>query len=230
MATHEGEDRSSQQGTGDSAAWEGTPTHGEPHPPQRREDESSSASQAFPQQPEQQPTPPADRPAPAQPGAKPEGEQPESEKPAKRQAKKRKAKAKAKPKPEGPTRGARVRLRGRFPAGTLVRLYAVSGPEQMRPSFLNEHLVGEEEVDKDGVVTFTKGVGRGDRYFICGYVDGYPLEIRATGKTKDDESGSVMQPPVQPETVRTFSTGVEFPRRGQPLPEAKNAKPVEEDD
>lgn len=118
-----------------------------------------------------------------------------------------------------------VRLRGRFRPGTLVRLHEASGPDQLRPT---GDPVDEQTVDEHGTVTFTKGVSEGGRYFVSGYHDGVPLDVRATGRKVGDSEGSVAQPPVQQDPVFTFGQRRAFPDRGRPLPEPENAPPVEE--
>lgn len=118
-----------------------------------------------------------------------------------------------------------VRLRGRFRPGTQVRLHEASGPDQLRPT---GDPVDEQTVDKHGTVTFTKGVSEGGRYFVSGYHDGVPLDVRATGRKVGDSEGSVAQPPVQADEVRTYAQSRPFPDRGQRLPDPEPVKPVEE--
>lgn len=82
-------------------------------------------------------------------------------------------------------------LRGRYQPGSEVRLVKVDGPHVLRPG-PNDETVDTQTVDKDGVLTFSKGVEVGERYFAVGYVNGQPLEVRLTGRTKDDDAGSAL--------------------------------------
>lgn len=95
------------------------------------------------------------------------------------------------------TKDGQVTLAGRFPEGTHVRLVEVKDESVLRSE--GGKLVGTGKV-KDGTVQFKSGVKTGGRYFIVGYVNGSPLEVRARGNRADDDT-ALAQPPVQP--VRT---------------------------
>lgn len=82
------------------------------------------------------------------------------------------------------SKSAGIKLRGRFPAGTQVRLVRVEGPHVMRPGPQHE-TVDTQKVDKDGVLEF-KGVEAGERYFAVGLNHGFPVEVRLTGKADPD--------------------------------------------
>jgi hypothetical protein len=79
-----------------------------------------------------------------------------------------------------------VTLRGRYPAGSTVRLVHVEGPHVLRPGPHHE-TVATEKVDDDGTLSFTKGVEAGARYFAVGQVNGQPLEVRLTGREDADD-------------------------------------------
>jgi hypothetical protein len=63
---------------------------------------------------------------------------------------------------------AQARLAGRFPPGTDVRLVEVSSAAALRAEGGRE--VDSQTVGDDGVVTFSKGVEVGRRYFVVGLV------------------------------------------------------------
>jgi hypothetical protein len=65
---------------------------------------------------------------------------------------------------------AQARLAGRFPPGTDVRLVEVSSAAALRAEGGRE--VDSQTVGDDGVVTFSKGVEVGRRYFVVGLVGG----------------------------------------------------------
>lgn len=97
---------------------------------------------------------------------------------------------------------ASVVLRGRFTKGSIVRLVEVDGEHVLRSEGgreVDSKKVGEE--DGISVVKFSSGVKDGVRYFVSGYVDGTPLEVRVTGR-KDAEDSVLAQAPVRPDRVR----------------------------
>lgn len=98
------------------------------------------------------------------------------------------------------TQKAQVTLRGRFRAGTRVRLVEVKDESVLRAE--GGKLLDVKRVDEDGQVRFTKDVKKGGRYFVVGNVDGQPLEVRARGNTAEEESAVLGQAPVQPDRVR----------------------------
>ena len=99
------------------------------------------------------------------------------------------------------TQKAQVTLRGRFPKGTRVRLVKVRDESVLRTD-LSDKAVDDQVVGDDGSVTFSKGVEKGQRYFIVGRVEGMPVEVRVTGRAKDDPAEVLEQAPVQPDRVR----------------------------
>lgn len=84
---------------------------------------------------------------------------------------------------------AQITERGTFPDGTHVHLYKASGPAQLRP----EGAPDDTKLSKDGEVKFT-GVDEGERYILFAYVHGQPLQLRATGRSANDESAILTQP------------------------------------
>lgn len=92
----------------------------------------------------------------------------------------------------------KVRLNGRFPAGTPVRLVRVEHAGVLRAGAAEAE--DAATVGEDGSVEFPAEVGA--RYLIVGYVDGFPLEVRVTGRESSDVNSEVAQPPVQPDRVR----------------------------
>ena len=95
---------------------------------------------------------------------------------------------------------AQVVLRGRFSPGTIVRLVRVAHEGVLRSEGGEE--VGEAKVDKDGEVKFSAGVKENERYFVVGLIDGFPREVRITGRAADDPNSVVEQAPVRPDRVR----------------------------
>lgn len=95
---------------------------------------------------------------------------------------------------------AQVVLRGRFKPGSIVRLVRVAHEGVLRSEGGEE--VAVATVDDDGEVKFSRGVDEGARYLISGLIDGFPREIRARGRAKDDPDTVLEQPPVQPDRVR----------------------------
>lgn len=93
-----------------------------------------------------------------------------------------------------------VTLRGRFRPGTDVRLVQVRDERVLRAEGGVE--VGTATVDDGGAVQFSSGVDVGGRYLVCGYVDGFPLEVRARGREAGDDSELLTQPPIGPDRVR----------------------------
>lgn len=112
-----------------------------------------------------------------------------------------------------------VKLSGRFPPGTEVRLVKVRDERALRSEGGEE--VGTAKVDEDGVVEFTSGVEVGARYFICGYEDVGYREVRARGREKGDVAEIIEQPPIGFDRVR-LSDGTfldEPPKQHQTTPE-----------
>lgn len=106
-----------------------------------------------------------------------------------------------------------VTLRGRFRPGTRVRLVKVSGPAALRAE--GGELIEQKRVDADGTVQFTDGVEDGGRYFVVGYVDGFPVEVRIRGNTAGYEDSVSVQAPIQQDLVR-HRDGTIVGDRGQP--------------
>lgn len=100
---------------------------------------------------------------------------------------------------------ARVVLNGRFSPGTRLRLVEVRDERQLRPG-AGDREVDVQFVDTDGHVEFSAGVTDGGRYFVCGYQNGQPLEVRARGRVPGDEDEVNSIAPVGTEP-RTFSSG-----------------------
>lgn len=119
------------------------------------------------------------------------------------------------------SRSGSIHLRGRFPAGTEVRLVRVEGPHVMRPGAQHE-TVDTQTVDKDGALKFSKGVKVGERYFASGYVNGQPRDVRLTGQADPDEGFLTGYEPVQPDRVRLGAGGSGgFADEEQPRNDAK---------
>jgi hypothetical protein len=93
---------------------------------------------------------------------------------------------------------AQARLAGRFPPGTDVRLVEVASAAALRAEGGRE--VDSQTVGDDGVVTFSKGVEVGRRYFVVGLVGGSPLEVRIRGNVGEDAVNG--QAPISPDRVR----------------------------
>lgn len=115
---------------------------------------------------------------------------------------------------------AQVVLRGRFKPGAIVRLVKVRDESVLRSEGGQE--VDTATVSDDGEVRFTKGVEDGARYLIEGYVDGFPLAVRARGRAAGDESGLLDQAPIGPDRVRLSdgSWADEPPEQHQKAPDA----------
>jgi hypothetical protein len=92
----------------------------------------------------------------------------------------------------------KVRLAGRFPKGTPVNLVRVSDESVLRSE--GGEVVTSKEVGDDGVVEFPAEVGA--RYFVVGYVNGTPLEVRARGNESDAPAITLTQPPIGPDRIR----------------------------
>lgn len=99
------------------------------------------------------------------------------------------------------SRSGGVSLRGRFPAGTQVELVKVDGPHVLRTGPEHE-VVDSQKVDKDGRVSFSKGVTVGDRYFARGRVRGDLVEVRLTGRDDPDDGFLTGYEPVTPDRAR----------------------------
>jgi hypothetical protein len=96
-----------------------------------------------------------------------------------------------------------VTLRGRFSKGSVVTLTKVAGEHVLRPAG-GEQVETKTVEEKDGTsfVQFTSGVEVGARYFVHGINDGFPLEVRVTGREADADSEVLAQAPVQPDRVK----------------------------
>jgi hypothetical protein len=92
----------------------------------------------------------------------------------------------------------KVRLNGRFSPGTVVRLVKVDGAATLRAD--GDGGEATQVVDKDGQVEFPAEVAA--RYLIVGYQNGFPLEVRVTGREASDVNSEVFQAPVRPDRVR----------------------------
>lgn len=114
-------------------------------------------------------------------------------------------------------KGAQVTLRGRFSPGATVELVKVAGAHVLRTSPADE-VVESKTVGKDGSVSFSRGVEENARYFIRGYQDGFPLEIRVRGRDADDDSEVLAQEPIGRDEVRTRDGRV-FGARGTRIPD-----------
>jgi hypothetical protein len=79
-----------------------------------------------------------------------------------------------------------LKMSGRFPPGTRVRLTKSAGPHQMRPGPGDEE-VDAQTVDDDGTLEFS-GTEPGERYFASGYVRGQPVEARLTGRADPEDA------------------------------------------
>jgi hypothetical protein len=79
-----------------------------------------------------------------------------------------------------------LKMSGRFPPGTRVRLTKSAGPHQMRPGPTDEE-VDAQTVDDDGTLEFS-GTEPGERYFASGYVRGQPVEARLTGRADPEDA------------------------------------------
>jgi hypothetical protein len=97
-------------------------------------------------------------------------------------------------------KSGQVTLAGRFPKGTDVRLVKVRDETVLRSE--GGETIDTQTVDDDGRVQFKKGVEVGARYFIVGYVDGVPLEVRARGNAPGDDPATLTQPPIRPGRIR----------------------------
>jgi hypothetical protein len=95
---------------------------------------------------------------------------------------------------------AQVVLRGRFKPGSFVRLVRVAHEGVLRSEGGEE--VATATVDEDGEVKFGRGVDEGARYLVSGLIDGFPVEVRARGRAKDDPDITLEQPPVKADRVR----------------------------
>lgn len=97
-------------------------------------------------------------------------------------------------------KSGQVVLRGRFSPGTRVRLVRVDGAHVLRPGETDE-VVDTATVDKDGVVSFKKGVEVEARYFVSGIQQGEPLDVRCRGRTADDV-GPLEADGIRPDRVK----------------------------
>ncbi len=96
-----------------------------------------------------------------------------------------------------------VTLRGRFSKGSIVTLTRVAGEHVLRPEG-GEDIETKTVSEKNGVseVQFSTGVEVGARYFIHGLEDGVPIVLRARGRSAEDDSETLSQPPIKPDRVR----------------------------
>jgi hypothetical protein len=90
-----------------------------------------------------------------------------------------------------------LKMTGRFPPGTRVRLTKSAGPHQMRPGPGDEE-VDAQTVDDDGMLEFS-GTEPGERYFATGYVRGQPIEARLTGRADPDDGFLAGYEPIRTE-------------------------------
>jgi hypothetical protein len=99
-----------------------------------------------------------------------------------------------------------VTLRGRFSPGDVVTLVKVAGPHVLRSEggeeIETQTVTEEKDAPRVGYVRFSSGVEVGARYFIRGLTGGSPLEIRVTGRDKDDPSEVFEQAPIMPDRMR----------------------------
>jgi hypothetical protein len=95
-------------------------------------------------------------------------------------------------------RQGKVRLNGRFSSGTRVELVKVGHAGVLRSE--GGEVVDSATVGKDGSVEFEAEPA--GRYFIRGVNDGFPLEVRVTGRETSDVNSEVAQPPVRADRVR----------------------------
>lgn len=91
-------------------------------------------------------------------------------------------------------------LRGRFKPGTRVWLIKVADERVLRAE--GGELIDDKVVDEQGCVQFSRGVDVGGRYFICGHLDGTPLEVRVRGNEPQEDNSHLVSTPVQPERQR----------------------------
>lgn len=92
----------------------------------------------------------------------------------------------------------KVRLSGRFSPGTSVELVKVEHAGVLTGA--GGEVVDSARVGKDGTVEFSAEVGA--RYFIRGINDGFPLEVRVTGRESSDVNSENAQAPVQGDRVK----------------------------
>lgn len=93
---------------------------------------------------------------------------------------------------------AQVTLHGRFSPGTPVRLIEAD-PGDLRADWSRE--VDTAETSKTGEINF-KVSASGRRYFIVGFQNGSPLEVRVRSRSADDTDTVNSQPPVGYDRVR----------------------------
>jgi hypothetical protein len=93
----------------------------------------------------------------------------------------------------------KVRLSGRFSPGTRVSLIKVRDETVLRAEGGEE--VDAKRVKDDGTVEFSADVGQ--RYFVVGRQNGFPLEVRVTGRDDSDaDDATLSQAPVTPDRTR----------------------------
>jgi hypothetical protein len=96
--------------------------------------------------------------------------------------------------------GGGLILRGRFPAGSRVRLTKSAGPHQLRVGPTDEE-IDVQTVDEDGNLEFS-GVEPGERYFASGIIGGQPREVRLTGSADPDNSLLAGYEPIRSDRVK----------------------------
>lgn len=96
-----------------------------------------------------------------------------------------------------------VTLRGRFRAGTEVRLVKVAHEGVLRSE--GGQVVESKQVDDDGAVSFTDGVEVGARYFIVGRIGGELVEVRVRGNVAGEDFDQLLQASVPAERQKLAS-------------------------
>jgi hypothetical protein len=107
-------------------------------------------------------------------------------------------------------RSGGLKMSGRFPPGTRVRLTKSAGPHQMRPGPTDEE-VDAQTVDDDGTLEFS-GTEPGERYFASGYVRGQPVEARLTGRADPEDAFLAGYEPIRHERQK-LADGTSTPAR-----------------
>lgn len=121
--------------------------------------------------------------------------------------------------------GGQVTVRGRFKVGSLVRLVKADSGSVLHAGS-SESVATTTVVDEDGVavVRFDEDVEVGGYYFLCGYVDGHPLNLRARGRKPGEDDSQLAQPPLEPEWQtlanggRRNPVGDDHPHERHPAP------------
>ena len=89
-----------------------------------------------------------------------------------------------------------VKIRGKYPPGSVVSLYRVASVHTLRVG-ADAELVAEAQADADGTVTFTDGVQLDARYIARGVADGFPLELRA--RAVEEEPADALEAKITPD-------------------------------